>query len=52
MEERHFDCFATAAMREFLDLTVSDMLAGRESWRVLSALTSIGFAVGVLWALT
>jgi hypothetical protein len=39
-------------MRDFFDLTVSDMLAGRESWRVVSALTSIGFAVGVVWALT
>jgi hypothetical protein len=38
-------------MRDFLDLTVSDLRAGRESWRVVSALTSIAFAVGVLWAL-
>jgi hypothetical protein len=38
-------------MRQFIDLTVSDMLAGRESWRVVSALGSIAFAAGVLWAL-
>jgi hypothetical protein len=38
-------------MRTFIDLTVSDMLSGRESWRVLSALGSIAFAAGILWAL-
>jgi hypothetical protein len=50
--ERHCDCLGVRQMREFLDQTVSDMVAGRESWRVISALGSIAFAAGVLWALT
>lgn len=37
-------------MREFFDLTISDMLAGRESWRVLFILSCIAFTAGVLWA--
>ena len=50
--ERHCDCFAVLPMREFIDLTVADIVSGRDSWRVLSAFASVAFAAGVLWALT
>jgi hypothetical protein len=34
---------------EFIELAVADMEAGRESWRVLTLLSSVALAVSALY---
>lgn len=38
-------------MSEFLNATISDMRSGRESWRVIVALSSPAFAIAVVISL-